>query len=347
MVRRLGVLGLIAVAFALLPQAYATELGLAGIRLDQRALDLIDLPVYGAPDFIGPLGVVTTWGIVQPELPLPAGGGAAPAGGYGATPMAGATGYPARTGLAAAAPRAAYPSAAATGVRSTGPRGGGMRLSFGLGRSPARTGAAATTAGTTATTPARPTAFRFGGLGGGALGTSATAGAQPARPLAGAPAAEGGTSYWLYNKGSNQVIVGIGASGTVSSVTVSGVSFPAVKTEGGVRLGDSYTSVLDKYGFPDTTQNVGDALVLGYQNAGLTLTLRNMRVQTIALSKAAPAPVAAPAAGTRLPGRAPGARTLGPVRSTGPGTTSRTGTRSTGPPRRGGMRLRLNRGAAQ
>ena len=333
MVRRLGVLGLIVVAFALLPQAYATELGLAGVRLDQRALDLIDLPVYGPPDFIGPLGVVTMWGIIQPEAPAPAGG--APAGGYGATPMAGAAGYPARTGLAAAAPRAAYPTAAGTAARSASP-GGGLRLSFGMGRASRPTGTAAAAAGPTTAARAQP--FRFGGLGGG----PATAGVGPARPLAAAPTGEGGTTYWLYNKRGNQVIVGMSASGTVNSVTVSGPSWPAVKTEGGVRLGDSYTSVQDKYGFPDTTQNVGDAVVLGYQNPGLTLTLRNMRVQTIALSKAAPSPITAPAAGTRLPTRAPGARTLGPARTTGPGTAGTTRTRSTGP-RSGGLRLRLNR----
>jgi hypothetical protein len=317
MVRRLGVLGLVAVSLALLaPQACATELGLAGIRLDQRALDLLDLEAYGTPNFMGPLGVVTTWGITQPEAASAA------------------------AALAAAAARApAFGAAPAAGPAAAAPRSGGFRIALGGRRAPA------TTQPTPApTTTARPATLRFG-LGGTRSAGATTGGLGAARPMSAAPAGEGGQIYWLYNKGMGvQVVAGISASGTVNSIVVSGQSYPAVRTEGGVRLGDTYTSVLNNYGFPDTTQNIGDALVLGFQNAGLTLTLRNMRVQTIALSKAAPAPVPAAGLGARgLPARAPTARPGAPAR---PGAAA--GTPGTTPGQRpGGLRLRFNRRPVQ
>jgi hypothetical protein len=127
--------------------------------------------------------------------------------------------------------------------------------------------------------------------------------------------------------GGAQVVAGIEPSGKVHSIILSGQSYPAAKTEGGVRLGDSYTSVLDKYGFPDSTRNVGDALVLGYGNAGLTLTLRNMRVQTIALAKPTPLGAMAPGGAATPAGRARGVglRPLGAARPAAPATTTAPG----------------------
>ena len=256
MVRRLTVLGLIAAAFALLlPQAGALELGLAGIRLNQRALELLDLKGYGSPLFMGPVGAVTMWGVAPVETP-------APGGGYGAA------GY-------------APPAPGATPTARTSPFAFMSPVTPGTGyQQPS------------AAAPALPGAlgalrFGFGRRSAGAASAAAPLAARPAaQPMAAAMAGTGGTIYWLYvMPGWTQVVAGIDASGRVSSIIVSGKSYPAAKTEGGVGLGDSYTSVLDRYGFPDTTQNVGDALVLGYRNAGLTLTLRNMRVQTIALAK--------------------------------------------------------------
>jgi len=249
MVRRLAVLAVVTAALALvaLPQAQAIEQGLAGIRLGQPALDLLDLQPYGPPQFIGPVGAVTTWGIAAPEPTMPA--GPVPGGGYGAAPMA------------PGVPRTPTPT---LGGQRTGMLGG-LRISLG-----GRGGF-----GASAATPAAPP----GALGG------------VARPLAAPSAASagegGGPIYWLYHQGGAQVAVGIDPDGKVSSIVVSGRSYPAAKTEGGVRLGDSYTSVLDKYGFPDSTQNAGGGLVLQYANAGLTLTLQSMRVQTIALARPA------------------------------------------------------------
>ncbi|UCH35328.1 MAG: hypothetical protein JSV65_02970 [Armatimonadota bacterium] len=182
-------------------------------------------------------------------------------------------------------------------------------------------------------------------LGGGRT-TPGAAGRGVARPQAAAtPAASGGQTYWLYNQpGGVQIVAGIEADGKVNSVILSGQSYPA-KTEGGVALGDSYKSVLDKYGYPDTTRNAGDALILSYRNAGLTLTLQNLRVQTIALAKPAPLGAAIAPGGPAAP-TAPartGVRPLGPTRPgvarprTAPGTPGTPGQR----PR---LRLRLGGG---
>jgi len=301
MARWLAVLGLIAAALTVVPQADAIELGLAGVTLGQRALDLLDLKPYGPPPFIGPLGAVTTWGIAPLGAPG-AGPGAAPGAGYGPTGSApsvyGAPGY------------AAGPAPTRTA------RPPGLRLSFGR-RTTTRTTAAAPRGGRG---PARPLAAATTGLGGGII-------------------------YWLYNMpGGARVVLGIEASGKVRSIVLSGQSYPAAKTEGGVRLGDSYTSVLDKYGFPDTTHNLGGSLVLGYGKAGLTLTLNKMRVQTIALAK--PGAAGAMASGGAkvpvAPARRVGLRTTAPLPRVAPGTTPG---RTTG--RRTGFRLSFGRRRSQ
>jgi hypothetical protein len=313
MVRWLAVLGVVTAAFTVLPQAQAVEQGLAGIRLGQPALDLLDLKPYGPPQFLGPVGAVTTWGIKPPETATPVGG--APAGitpGYGPAPTP-AAGGGARISL---------------GSRP-GPLGG-LQFGFGAGRRATPSPAAP------AAPLARPPALQFG-FGASRTSQTPTLGAAQPRavPSAALAGEGGGPIYWLYSFGSTQVAVGIDADGKVSSIVLSGPSYPAAKTEGGVRLGDSYTSVLDKYGFPDSTQNIGVGLVLQYASPGLTLTLQNMRVRVIALARPAPVGEAVPGrpgAPTAPPGgygvRALGAATQPPI---GPATTA--GTRTRVPPR--------------
>lgn len=316
MVRRLAVSAFFAAAFALLPPAHAIELGLAGIELNQSALDLLASDTYGPPDYFGPSGAVTTWGI-QAATPGPAGPRAAPRlgiGGYGpaAAAPAPAARPPGGLGVSFGRTAGAAPAARAPAARS----GGGFGINLGGRTAPARVAPAPATS-----LPAMR--FSFSRRTAPAAGTPVTS----ARSLTAAPPGQGGGMvYWLYNKGGGaQVVVGIAPTGQVNSIIVSGLSYPAVKTEGGVRLGDSYTSVLDKYGFPDATQNVGGALVLRYASAGLTLTLRDMRVQTIALATSgaegpargrAAVPMAAPRLGMGRTGAArpstSGARTSAP-----------------------------------
>ncbi|UCC69579.1 MAG: hypothetical protein JSV79_06670, partial [Armatimonadota bacterium] len=59
--------------------AWPLERQLAGVRLGDRALDLLDKSDYGQPDFIGPLGAL---GYVAPQQQAaqPAAGRSGPAG---------------------------------------------------------------------------------------------------------------------------------------------------------------------------------------------------------------------------------------------------------------------------
>jgi hypothetical protein len=88
---------------------WAVERDLAGVRLGEMAMDLLDKPGYGEPDFIGPLGTVA--------LPTeePQGAAALRAGGGVRSGPAGPTGR----GAAGARGRG--------GMRGGGMRGGGMR----------------------------------------------------------------------------------------------------------------------------------------------------------------------------------------------------------------------------
>ena len=236
MTRRLAVLGLIAAAFALAPRAEAVEQQLGGVRLGQPAVELLNQKPYGVPDFFGPNGATTTYGIESPQPP-------------------GAPGGP--------APRVGAP---AVGAPMGGLGGGEL----------------------------------WGGLS-GSREPSGPPGLMPAAgPMVAAPIAtqQGAQLYWLYNLGGARVVLGITADGDVDSIVIAGRSYPGAVTARGVKLGDSYTSVIEKYGFPDSTQNAGANLMLSYAGAGLTLTLSDMRVTTIALARQAPAaPVAMPGLG--------------------------------------------------
>jgi len=149
------------------------------------------------------------------------------------------------------------------------------------------------------------------GLGGGMVWGGLSGSREPseppglmpaARPMVAAPiATQAGAAqiYWLYNLDGMRVVVGITADGNVDSIVIAGRSYPGAVTARGVTLGDSYTAVIGKYGFPESTQNAGANLVLSYASAGLTLTLSDMRVTTIALARPAPA---APAVPVAMPG---------------------------------------------
>ncbi|HUT74529.1 MAG TPA: hypothetical protein VM221_06805 [Armatimonadota bacterium] len=239
MVRRLTVLAIAAAALALAPRAYAIEAQLGGIRLDQPAMDLLDEPLYGPPDFFGPAGAVVTYGLTAP------------------TRLA-AVGAPAGVGFAPLAP-----------ARGFVPSRGGGRGSEVEEAAPAPL----------------PAASSF-----------APPAAIPTVPVV--VEDDSTATYWLYNMpGPVQVVVGLNAAGRVKTITVSGSWYRGARTEQGIGLGDQYIAVLEKYGFPDSTQGAGGNLVLRYANAGLTLTLTSLRVTTIALAKGTAAAAARPAAG--------------------------------------------------
>lgn len=65
------------------PCAWAVERELAGIRLGDKALDLLDRPGYGEPGFIGPLGAISVASQREQQAPAAArsaGGRSGPAG---------------------------------------------------------------------------------------------------------------------------------------------------------------------------------------------------------------------------------------------------------------------------
>lgn len=231
MYRRLAVLAFMAAAFALVPAANAGEKELAGIRLDQLAMELLDQKPYGPPHFFGPIGTVITYGVEAPAQPT-----------------------------APAARRATAP----VGFGITG-TAGGRREEGGERAALLETLRGLTASGTV---------------------TPAGAARAPARPTVASQAQTGTQMYWLYNLGGGtRVVVGMDARGRVRSITVSGTSYAGAVTERGVCLGERYMSVVDKYGFPDSTSGSGGDLNLVYQNAGLTLTLANLRVNSITLAQ--------------------------------------------------------------
>jgi hypothetical protein len=244
MIRRL--VPVVAAACLLVPPAHAGEPQLAGIRLDQQAMELFKQEPYGPPEFFGPLGTTFTWGITATTP----GGPAAPPG-FGMAPPA--------------APAPAAPV--------------GMRLPGQMESDEEELRAAL------ARLQERPPT----GPPGGAPGVAGFA--QPT--IAPAMQQQGGIAlYWLYNFSGAQVVLGLDPGGLVQTILVAGKSWTGATTQHGVKLGDGYLSVLDKYGFPDSTEGAGGNLVLNYVDAALTLTLTDLRVTSIYLRKGASGPAA-------------------------------------------------------
>jgi len=120
--------GLALVVCVASPRAWAVERELAGVRLGDRALELLDRPGYGEPDFIGPLGAVSQ--ASEPERGVRAAGG-----GVGRSGPAGPSGG--RAGARGGGSRAAGRGMAARGMRG----GRGATAGGGAGRR-TRTGGA-------------------------------------------------------------------------------------------------------------------------------------------------------------------------------------------------------------
>jgi len=195
--------------------AWGREYSLAGIRLEQNAVELIAR--LDAPDFIGPIGAVV---------------GKSPGELFNAPPSAGAV--------------AAGPTPAA-GFASPAPFGA-LRISFGRGRS-----------------------------------EEAAPAIIPGVPVGAVPAmAPQAVHYWLWQRGAAKVAVALTPQGTVTTIMIAGSSLPA-RTAQGIGLGERYQTIVNRYGFPEGTENRGGYLVLRYPSAGLTFTLDNLKVIGICL----------------------------------------------------------------
>ena len=265
--------------------AWALERQLAGVRLGERAVRLLDRAGFGQPDFIGPLGTV---GAAAPQAgAATAAGRAAPTGPTGA-----------RAGT----------RAAAGGMRG-GMMGGAMRGGMGMGG--ARMGSTALPDGTPEMALTGMTAGGVrGGMGGtgmrggGMMGGGMRAGAGAAgmrggmmgvgRAGAGVPGgaaaqpratSEGTGMYWYYRRSGGAVLVlQLNAAGEVRTITLSGrAPYAPGRTSRGIGLASHYMDLIGRYGYPDETVASGDAIQLTYVDHGVRFTLTGMRVNRIAI----------------------------------------------------------------
>lgn len=253
---RTGVI-LVIVCIAATSWAGALERELAGVRLGQKALDLLTKPGFGEPDFIGPIGLLGTMaapaaqGTQQQAAPRATGRRGGPSG-----PSGGARGGGRRMGQvpdALKAPASDF-AVALTGGMMGGRGGGGMRAGGGPGG-------------------------RGAGRGGRTGGAARTRTARPA--------GSGGSPgmYWYYRRVANVVLVlSLDQAGTVKAITLSG-TFPyrAGRTSRGIGLTSTYMDIIGQYGYPDNTAILGTAVQLTYVDHGVRFKLEGMKVREIAI----------------------------------------------------------------
>lgn len=253
----------------------AVERELAGVRLGQRALDLLTKPGFGQPDFIGPLGALG--GMAAAEGPAEEARQAAGAAGTAAR-RAGPTGPTAQRG---------------GGRRGMG--GGGMG---GMRRAPASV-RGASDAGVGSSLRVSLTAgmmgggrgMRGGGGGarggarGGAAGAGRAAGAARTRTTAAGAQDETAWMYWYYRRpGDVSLVLTLDRAGIVRAITLTG-TFPyrAGRTSRGIGLNSTYMDIITQYGYPDQTAILGTALQLTYVDHGVRFQLEGMRVRQITI----------------------------------------------------------------
>jgi len=234
--------------------AHATEVQLAGIRLNQHAIDLLD--IYGTPD-----GIVTGEG-EEVATAKPAGGPGMP----GATGMAGpgmGMGPGMGAGPAAGGPAMMGPGVGTpNGMPGMGGPGAGM-----IG------GAALGTAGVLAMNPnASPGQMITGALIGGVLGGMAGGGAPGGAaggggvsaapfPMWGLPVwvtLSAGEVEWIYRK--SGVVLGfvLDRDGYIRVIAIAAEDCNYARTAKWaphkfIKLGDDFKQVVDRYGYPDET----------------------------------------------------------------------------------------------
>ena len=273
---RAGVV-LIIVCVAVSSWAEAVERELAGVRLGQKALDLLTKPGFGQPDYIGPLATLGTMapppGTQTQEQLAPGGGQGGPTG---PARRGGAGGRGMRMGQApASAGSLGVATGPRVGVSLTGRMGGGGR---GGGRG-----------------------MRAGGRGGGGRGGGGRAGGGRAvgggraRTSAAAGSTEGPGMYWYYGRTADVVLVlTLDRVGVVRAITLSG-TFPyrAGRTSRGIGLASTYMDIIAQYGYPDNTAILGTSVQLTYVDHGVRFQLEGMKVREIAIGAYVTAGVAA------------------------------------------------------
>ena len=244
---------------------WAVEQELAGVRLNQKALSVLQNESYRMPDYIGPLG---GYGLVQAQPAGPTGAGGT--GAYGASPYLGAApGYRPYPGAGAG-----YPSLYG------GSSAGALPPPYAAiaGAVPGVSAGTAGMAPFSGTAGMAPFSAAAGGLG-----------------AAGGPAQElTGLVYWLYQKPNRtKAILGINRQGVVTTITVQGTRYLAATTSRGLTLGDSFEKIVREYGYPDRTEYVGNGLELSYVDHDLKFQVGPSGVTEISIGRV-PAPPSQP-----------------------------------------------------
>jgi len=127
-----------------------------------------------------------------------------------------------------------------------------------------------------------------------------------------------GLQYWIYKKQGNvKVVLGVDPSGNVATITVQGPSSLSIYTNRGIGLGDTFSDLVNAYGYPERTLPTGQGLQIAYPEQDVTFTLENLRVVEIAIGQPpAPPPTARRAATAARPA---GATPRGPGMGGRPG----------------------------
>jgi hypothetical protein len=227
-------------------RTWAVERELSGVRLGDNALDLLDRPGYGQPDFIGPLGTVAV-AAEQPQVRMaPGGAGALRSGPAGPSQRGGGRGMGARGGMRGGRGGGGMRGGRGRGGMRGGPRGGGQRGGMRAG-------------------------------GGASVGTRSR--------TAGAARAQGPGMYWYYKRpGNATAVLSLDPEGEVTAITLTGIApSRGGSTSRGIGLGSGYMEIIAQYGYPDQTVSAGTALELTYVDHGVRFSLDAMRVREIAI----------------------------------------------------------------
>ncbi|MDH7569715.1 MAG: hypothetical protein QHJ73_09030 [Armatimonadota bacterium] len=282
--------------------AGARESQLAGVRLGRPQSSLVDIPYFAEPTRI-----------YTGALPGAAAGGMAMPGMEGAAPG--------MEGMSAAMPGMEGMSAAMPGMEGMMPPGMDPTMMGMPGATPSAAGAGASVrekfqgriAGQQpeqfaarlitppATSPLAGTEMQAAlGPGGMPMDPAMSAAMPGMEGTGGAAAAAPQVKLWIYEKERDGVtfMFGFTEEGRINLICVGDdkphsvarggrkPSYSGAKTSKGIGLGDTFKSVILAYGFPESTEVIGDQVLVKYwERHGVAFTFRQnyMRVSSIAI----------------------------------------------------------------
>jgi hypothetical protein len=254
-----GAMTALALLMAALP-ASATERSLAGIKI-------LSLPKAILVKYKNPTRII----VGRPSLfPASGGGGGMSGGGMPGGGMSGggfggggmSGGYPGGGG-GGPAPDPINPQKRSMGSFSPSGGGGGPLPGFGGGSG---SGMGALDGG------GMPGGFGGGypggGMGGGILGGSSGSTGTGSDSGAGTTESNPGEVTWVYEKpNGNDLEFTMSGDGRVVQIRATGYTNPAIRTSKGVTLGQTYSQVVLKYGYPESQEQMGSVLTVRYSDS--------------------------------------------------------------------------------